>query len=585
MCALQWKRAGVCIGIALAFGAAQLAAQPGGDQAIGFKVLVPDGAKVEIDGNKTRESGAARQFWSPPVQTGSTYSYNVKATYQGTTITRQLSLRHGAANTLDLRAAFQRAAEDKSQASPKTASEKPLPEKPLPEKKPVVTGKSTITEAEARALGIEAFIYGYPLVTMEYTRRVMTNTDVPKNNHAPMGQFFLSRTYPDAAFRDVTAPNADTLYSTAWLDLSKEPYVFSLPEQKNRYFLMPMLSGWTDVFEVPGQRTTGDGAQKYLITGPGWKGKAPADVKELRSPTNMVWILGRTYCTGTPEDYATVHKLQDQYQLVPLSAYGKPYTAPKGKVDPKIDMKTPVREQVNKLSAGQYFKLLAKLIKDNPPAAADAPMVAKLDKLGIVSGQPFDLAKADPAVAKGLQDVPAEGFKRIMAHFKEAGRLENGWTFSTKTGLYGTDYVQRAFITAIGLGANRPQDAVYPTSEVDAAGKPYDGANKYVVRFAKGQTPPAKAFWSLTMYDGDYFFVKNPLNRYNVSSRSEFVKNQDGSVDVYIQRDSPGKDKEANWLPAPAGKFVLMLRMYWPSEAPPSIIDGSWKLPPVRQAK
>src|SRR5262245_29009369 len=182
-----------------------------------------------------------------------------------------------------------------------------------------------LSEDEALKLGTEAYIYGYPLVTMEMTRRVMTNAAEPKGNHAPMGQFYLSRTYPDASFRDVTAPNADTLYSTAWLDLSKEPYIFSLPEQKDRYYLMPMLDGWTNVFQVPGKRTTGDKAQKYAITGPGWKGELPDGVTELKSPTNMVWIIGRTYCTGTPEDYKAVHELQDQYSLVPLSAFGKPY--------------------------------------------------------------------------------------------------------------------------------------------------------------------------------------------------------------------------------------------------------------------
>jgi hypothetical protein len=348
---------------------------------------------------------------------------------------------------------------------------------------------------------------------------------------------------------------------------------------------MPMLSGWTDVFQVPGKRTTGTKAQTYAITGPGWKGTLPAGVKEYKSPTSMVWILGRIYCTGTPEDYKAVHALQDEFKLVPLSSYGKPYTPPPGKVDPSVDMKMAVREQVNRMSAGEYFTLLAALLKANPPPAADAPMVANMAKIGIVPGQAFDIGKADPAVQKGLQGVPKAGIEKIMAHFKTAGKDINGWLFSTKTGLYGTDYLQRALITAIGLGANRPQDAVYPTSEVDAEGKPYDGANKYVMHFAKGQVPPVRAFWSLTMYDGQYFFVPNPLNRYTLSSRSKFNYNKDGSLDLYIQKDSPGKDKEANWLPAPAGKFILMLRLYWPREKPPSIIDGTWKPPAVKRVQ
>jgi hypothetical protein len=448
-----------------------------------------------------------------------------------------------------------------------------------------VVNQTPLTQEEALKLGTEAYIYGYPLITMEMTRRVMTNTEAPKDNRAPMGQLFNAREYPTAAFRDVTAPNADTLYSFAWLDVGKEPYVLSLPDMGDRYFLIPMLDGWTDVFQVPGKRTTGDKAQAYAITGPNFSGQIPQGLKELKSPTSMVWILGRTYCTGTPEDYKTVHELQDKYKLAPLSAYGKDYTPPKGKVDPKIDMKTPVREQVNALDAGAYFKLLASLMKDNPAYKEDAPMVAKLARLGIVPGQEFELDKQAPAVAEGLKKAPKEGVDQIMGYFKKAGKDENGWVYPTKTGLYGTDYVDRALITIFGLGANRPQDAIYPTSEADAEGKPYSGANKYVMHFDKGQAPPVNGFWSITMYNGDYFFVENPLNKYTVSPRNELKYNDDGSLDIYVQNESPGKDKEANWLPAPKDKFILMLRMYWPKEKAPSIIDGTWKIPPVKKVE
>ena len=439
-----------------------------------------------------------------------------------------------------------------------------------------------LSAAEATELGTEAYIYGYSLVTMEMTRRVMTNVGEPEATRAPMGNLLRVREYPNAEYKDVTAPNADTLYTTAWIDVGKEPWVLTLPDAHDRYYLFPMLDGWTDVFQVPGKRTTGTGPQKYAITGPGWKGTLPKGVKEYKSPTAIVWVLGRIYCTGTPEDYATVHKLQDEISVVPLSAYGKPYTPPQGKVDPTIDMKTPVRDQVNALTAEAYFSLLATLLKDNPPAKTDAPMVAKLAKLGIVPGQAFDASKLGEEGAKALADVPRLGFEKIMGHFKEAGRMENGWTFSTKTGLYGTDYLQRAFVTAIGLGANRPQDAVYPTSEVDAEGKPYSGVNKYVMHFPKGQLPPADGFWSLTMYNGEYFFVVNSMNRYSISARQNLKANADGSTDLYIQNESPGADKESNWLPAPTDKFVLMLRLYWPKEKSPSIINGTWKIPAVK---
>lgn len=440
---------------------------------------------------------------------------------------------------------------------------------------------------EAVPHGVEAYIYGYPLVTMEFTRRVMTNVKQPEGSRAPMGQFVRMRSYPDASYRDVTAPNADTLYTSAWIDVGQEPWVLSLPDAADRYYLFPMLDGWTDVFQVPGKRTTGTKAQKYAITGPGWKGKLPEGVVEYKSPTSIVWLLGRIYCNGTPEDYAAVHKLQDAVSLVPLSSYGKPYTPAPGVVDATIDMKTAVRDQVNKLTADEYFNLLAKLMKDNPANAADKPMLQKMAKLGIVPGQPFDSSKLGPVAKEAFDAVPKIAQEKIMLWLKEGilhgdMKLVNGWVFTTETGLYGTKYLQRALITAIGLGANRPQDAVYPTSEGPGLLESYNGAKKYVMHFEKGQLPPAQGFWSLTMYDANYFFVDNPLNRYSISARQNLKPNADGSVDLYIQHDSPGADMESNWLPAPADKFILMMRLYWPSEKDPSILDGSWRIPKVR---
>ncbi len=446
------------------------------------------------------------------------------------------------------------------------------------------TGTAALSTDEATAIATDAYVYGYPLVTMEYTRRVMTNVAEPEGTKAPMGQLVRMRTYPNASFRDVTAPNADTLYTIGWIDVSKEPYVLSLPDAHGRYYLMPMLDAWTTVFQVPGKRTTGTGPQKYAITGPNWSGTLPAGVTEYKSPTALVWILGRIYCTGTPADYRAVHALQDKVTLVPLNAYGKPYAPPPGTVDPSIDMKTAVREQVNALDAATYFNLMAKLMKDNPPVPEDAPMIGRIAKIGIVPGQTFDMTKLSPDVQQAIKAVPKAAFGKIMAYFKNAGKFQNGWIFTTKTGIYGTDYLDRAVITAIGLGANRPQDAVYPTSEVEADGKPYMGSNKYVMHFDRGKLPPADGFWSLTMYNGQYFFVGNPLNRYTLSARNKLKANADGSVDLYLQNVSPGKNRESNWLPAPKDKFILMLRLYWPKETPPSLLDGTWVIPEVKPA-
>jgi hypothetical protein len=210
-------------------------------------------------------------------------------------------------------------------------------------------------------------------------------------------------------------------------------------------------------------------------------------------------------------------------------------------------------------------------------------MVATMAKIGVVPGQDFDPAKLNQEQSAAVQAAPRPAQAAIMGLLKEVA-LTNGWSVFTKLGVYGTDYRLRALVTAIGLGANRPQDAIYPIAAVDADGKPFDGANRYVMHFSAGQLPPVDGFWSLTMYDGQYFFVPNKLNRYTLSARNALKHNADGSVDLYLQASDPGADKEANWLPTTqSGKFIPMLRLYWPKETPPSILDGTWKPPPIQQ--
>jgi hypothetical protein len=326
---------------------------------------------------------------------------------------------------------------------------------------------------------------------MDMTRRALTNVAEPGPTRAPIGQMIKLRTYQAVDDHSVTAPNADTLYTIVWLDVSKEPWIVSVPDMGDRYYLLPMRDGWTDVFAVPGKRTTGGGAQRYAITGPGWTGKLPGGVKELKSPTAIVWMLGRIYCTGTPEDYKAVHELQDKFSVVPLSAYGKAYTPPPGQVDPSFDMKKAVRDQVDSLDTSAYFNYLAKLMKDHPPAAADAPMLAKMARIGLVPGQKFDRSKLGLLDEELVKAVPKFAMVKILEFFRRMKPI-NGWVVTTKTGIYGTDYLQRALITAIGLGANRPQDAIYPTSRADVNGRRYDGASKkYVMHFAKGRFRPS----------------------------------------------------------------------------------------------
>jgi hypothetical protein len=428
----------------------------------------------------------------------------------------------------------------------------------------------------------EAYIYGYPLVTMDLVRRQETNVRVPDDAHAPMGQLIKMRAYPSVDNQAAAAPNADTMYTLVWLDVSKEPWVFSIPDMGDRFYIMPMLSAFNEVFFVAGSRATSGQAQKYVVTGPGWSGTLPEGMTQVKSPTALVWICGRIYCTGTPEDYKAVHELQDRYESIPLSAYGKPYTPPPAVVDEKFDMKTAVRKQANDLPLDEYFGYLAKMLKDNPPKPEDAPIVAQMAGIGLVPGQDFDRSKL-PVLGQKLDPKVA---LLEMVEAMKAVKPVNGWLYwTTNAGNYGTDYGQRAMVTLIGPGLNFPQDAIYPFSEKDEQGEKYDGAaHQYVIRFEKGRMPPVKGFWSLTMYGPDFFFVKNPINRYNLSQRNTFVTNPDGSLDLYLQAESPGPDKEANWLPAPKGKFIPMLRLYWPTETAPSILDGSWKPPALKRA-
>ncbi len=444
-----------------------------------------------------------------------------------------------------------------------------------------------LSQSETTDIATEAYAYAYPLVTMEYTRRGLTNVPAAEDTKAPMGQIARMRTYPNASFNMVTAPNADTLYTQAWFDVAKEPWIVSVPDMGDRYYLLPMLDAWTNVFASPGTRNGGGKPRTFAITGPGWQGTLPPDVLEYKSPTALVWMLGRIYSSGTPEDYDAVHKLQDQITAVPLSSFGKPYLPPLGPVSASVDMKTSVRQQVNSLGAPEYFKLFARLLKTNPPAPGDAPMVAKLARIGIVPGQDFDPTKLSAAANTGLAMAPKLGQDNISS-WREDGVVagdfifKNGWAYTTKAGTYGTNYRQRAFVTKVGVGANLPEDAVYPTSDGPDLKQKYSGATKYTMHFDKGQLPPARGFWSLTMYNSDFFFVDNPLNRYTLSPRDKLATNPDGSTDLYIQADSPGPDKESNWLPAPKDRFSLMLRLYWPNEKKPSILDGTWHIPPVK---
>ena len=443
--------------------------------------------------------------------------------------------------------------------------------------------QDTRREEDALKMGAEAYVFGYPLVLMDVTRRVSTAVPKVLGQKAPVNQFAHLREFPDPTFTNVISPNADTLSSIAWLDLKREPMILSLPAVGKRYYMMSMLDAWTNVFAVSGTRTTGNSKGDFAIVGPQWTGKLPAGLKEIKSPTAMVWLIGRTQTNGR-RDYAAVRAIQDKYTLTPLSAWGKGYTPPGDvAIEPGTDTKLPPKAQVARMDATTYFGRLNALMQHNPPAAADAPALARFAAIGVAPGKPFDLTSMDLAVAKGLERSVRAGQAQIVTNTKQAqGTKVNGWELFTKTGSYGTNYLWRAIVALIRLGANLPEDAIYQRATIDADGRPLTGANRYVVRFLKGQLPPVNALWSLTMYNAKQAFVQNPINRYAIGNRDKLKLDPDGSLTLHVQPDSPGKDKESNWLPAPKDTFNVVMWLYWPKQ---EILDGTWKIPPVERVK
>ncbi len=444
-----------------------------------------------------------------------------------------------------------------------------------------------LSPAEARQIAEDAYVYGYSLITTEVTRVQMSNVSKIELFNSPPGQFVNVPRYPPADYRGVSAPNADTLYSVTWLDL-KEPQVFSHPDMGDRFYLFEVVDLWMSASEhSPSKRTAGGSAANYLFTGPGWKGEVPAGMKHFPMATSHMVILGRTYANGTEADYKAVNALQAQYKITPLSAWGSAYTPVTPAVDPNPGFSMTDKPQTVILAMGTqgYFDKLAKLMGSTSPApAADAPMLARMAKLGIAPGKPFELAKLDPAVQAELKDLPQSALKKIESEKASLGKMVNGWVISKGLGTYGaSDYMKRAVVAAFGWPANQEKDAVYPYTEVDSAGQKLTGANKYTLTFAKDALPPVRGFWSITMYmiDQGWWFVPNELNKFTVSLRDNPKFNADGSLTLYFQNESPGKDKEANWLPAPKGDFIPMMRMYWPNETSPSIINESWAPPAV----
>ena len=421
----------------------------------------------------------------------------------------------------------------------------------------LLAGCGNKTEKQAR----DAFLYGYPLVMTDETRQ--TSAYPPNSLHH-------LRTFPDHTFRNVVRPNVDTLYSIAWLDLKEDAVVLTIPDSNGRYVLMPILDAWTNVVASIGSRTTGPHAGTYLIAGPDWKGQTPEGMTLYRSPTAMAWMIGRIYAAG-PDDFAGAHAFQDGMTLNTFSAYQRGILK-QAQADRPM---TPVdiKQKIEDMDAEVFFERLAILMEANPPADDDDAFVKTIWQL---------LMAANPT-ARTLNNGKDRAYKRFafIQKFLARGKGWMGLDPSRPIGQYGTDYQLRAVIAHIGFGANEPVDAVYPNTSKDVDGKELHSSKNYVVHFNEDELSPVKAFWSLTLYDEDGFLIDNPLSRYALGSANDLLFNDDGSLDIYVQPRSPGKDKSSNWLPSAIdAPFALTLRLYWPED---EVLNGDWNPPTVSE--
>lgn len=427
---------------------------------------------------------------------------------------------------------------------------------------------------DLRTLSREAYVYLYPLVTMDVSHE--QGTALPagvKPGFGPPNEFHHLREFPPADYRAVVRPNFDTLYSSAWLDLTAGPVRMSVADTGDRYFLLPMLDMWTDVFAVPGKRTTGTGPQEYLVVPPGWGGEAPAGVPVIHAPTPYVWIIGRTQTNGVA-DYPAVRAVQDGYRLTAVNPV--PHVP-----DPTVDTDTEALTLANRLRGVDFLARACEALKLHPPHATDFSVLARIAGLGVVPGRSFDAHRFSADELAEIEAGTEEGFQQIQAARATLGTHAHGWSsFLDTIGVYGNAYLQRAVVTLIGLGANPPEEAVYPFLHADADGEPLVGEHDYVLHFDADALPPVSAFWSVTMYDAEGFQVPNELDRFALGDRDPLVSNADGSLDIHISRTNPGPGREANWLPAPAGPLGITLRLYAPH---PEVLDGRWVPPVVRR--
>jgi hypothetical protein len=440
-----------------------------------------------------------------------------------------------------------------------------------------------LTPAEARTIAREAYVYGFPLVD---SYRIQHAYFVDRQDHefkAPWNQLVNTPRVYTPADTAIQTPNSDTPYSFVGMDLRAEPLVLTVPPiEKERYFSIQLIDSYTFNFAYIGSRTTGNGGGSYLVAGPNWKGEKPSGVKEvIRSETEFVFALYRTQLFN-PADIVNVEKVQAGYKAQTLSQFlGTPSPA----AAPVIDFIKPLTPAEEKTSL-QFFNILSFVLQFCPTVPSEIELMARFGRIGIGAGKTLDAAanlspEIRAALDQGVADAWAD-FAGLRKLFDE-GKVTSGDVFGTREYLK-NNYLYRMGAAVMGIYGNSKQEAMYPIYAIDSDGKKLEGANRYTLRFAPGQLPPVNAFWSLTMYDlPASLLVANSINRYLINSPMlpQLQRDVDGGLSLIIQNESPGKDKEANWLPAPKGPFILYMRLSWPKE---EAMEGKWTAPPLWQA-
>jgi hypothetical protein len=448
-------------------------------------------------------------------------------------------------------------------------------------------------------LGHEAYEYGFPMLDLQSVYQTQTSVNVPDGSgDGPVNRFnnIFKLVIPKPSQKTVVAPNEDTLYSIAWLDLSQQPQVIHVPAIKNRFFVIPLYTPFTENFYNITSDTGGPaGGGSYGITNggnyavvpPGFRGRLPKGVTRVDSPYTRAWVIGRTLIRGAADTEA-VNKIQAGYKIIPLSRFGKKYD-PK---PPRHPRHTLTFAKIPGTQPGQnplaFYTALGRELLRFAPTAADQALLEQLKAIDVGPGlNPATDPRLSPATLQGMRDAVTHGLANLQSELKQfyiTNSVHHNGYLIAQTGNYGTNYQLRAIVADIGLGALRTDVAIYPFAVTDMTLQTLTGAKRYVLHFPAGDLPPVQGFWSLTMYDPSGFFVPNPLGRYVLNDRSRLRHNADGSIDVYIQRTEPDNPAQAqNWLPAPAGNFRLIWRLYDPGSAQAGIIDGSgWKPPQVQ---